>query len=702
MSAWADRASEIGERTRDFTGRAWLFAEIEQWCADPTAPNVLLLTGEPGIGKTAIAARLTQIRQVDAVHFCIARQAETIEPLRFTRGLAEQLARIEGFAQELLAEHGMKLTIRQEVGVNQGQVIGVQIGALMLEARSATVAFARTVLTPLRRLYEEGYAQPLLVVVDALDEAATLTGRETIVRLLAERGALPRPVRLLLTTRPEPAVLRYFEGTPHRLLEAGSGENQADVRRYIGARLAASAALGAQVVAAGLDGPTFTERLASASRGNFLYLVWLLPAIARGEQGLATPAALPAGLDGIYRAFLRSRTVGEDERRWRSAYRPLLGLLAAAQAPLTRALLAKLSGMDAQALEDSLRDLQQFFDPVLATTEQYRLYHASLTDFLGDRGRAAEFWIDLSAVHRQIAQFYWERYAGDWAACDGYGLASLATHLDEGGEHARLHLLFADDRWLQVRVAHDGYVYDGYLADLERAWRVAHEAVHQAIDSALGAIHLAACIHYALIRTSINALAGNYDPALVVRAVELEYWTIDRAFSIAYRVADPDHQGKMLTALVATGRGSRESRLVAAAQAIPTVLAPGHERYRAEALAALAPQLTGELLGQALVVAFAPGHERYRAEALAALAPQLTGELLGQALVVAFAPENEGYRTEVLAALAPQLAGELLVQALAAALTLTHEGVQRTSVSGAGATVDGRVAGTSAGRSVRS
>ena len=54
----------IADRTRDFTGREWVFAEIDAWLADPDAPRFFIITGEPGIGKSAISAWLTQICSV--------------------------------------------------------------------------------------------------------------------------------------------------------------------------------------------------------------------------------------------------------------------------------------------------------------------------------------------------------------------------------------------------------------------------------------------------------------------------------------------------------------------------------------------------------------------------------------------------------------------------------------------------------------
>jgi hypothetical protein len=56
-----DFSDYITERTRDFTGRDWVFAEIDEWLAAPDAPRHFIIAGEPSIGETAIAARLTQM-----------------------------------------------------------------------------------------------------------------------------------------------------------------------------------------------------------------------------------------------------------------------------------------------------------------------------------------------------------------------------------------------------------------------------------------------------------------------------------------------------------------------------------------------------------------------------------------------------------------------------------------------------------------
>ena len=65
MSAAPDKRelnfdSYIAERTKQFAGRVWVFERVHEWLTLPGASRFLLLTGDPGSGKTAIAARLVE------------------------------------------------------------------------------------------------------------------------------------------------------------------------------------------------------------------------------------------------------------------------------------------------------------------------------------------------------------------------------------------------------------------------------------------------------------------------------------------------------------------------------------------------------------------------------------------------------------------------------------------------------------------
>jgi hypothetical protein len=149
---------------------------------------------------------------------------------------------MEEFACCLLAEKGMHIEVNISAQENFGQIIGVQIKNLTVNAPSATVSFNRAVLDPLRRLYASGYNRQMIILIDALDEAAQHIGAETIVDVLANLGELPKLVRIVLASRPEGMALRHFQERriPHLVLDAGGDENEADLCAYIKVCLAVS------------------------------------------------------------------------------------------------------------------------------------------------------------------------------------------------------------------------------------------------------------------------------------------------------------------------------------------------------------------------------------------------------------------------------------------------------------------------------
>ncbi len=101
------------------------------------------------------------------------------------------------------------------------------------------------------------------------------------------------------------------------------------------------------------------------------------------------------------------------------------------------------------------------------------------------------------------------------------------------------------------------------------------------------------------------------------------------------------------------------------------------EKYRAEALAALAPHLPETLLAEALAAASDIADEEYRTEALTGLAPHLPADqkaaAFAEALAAASDIANKQRRVKALAALAPHLPEALLAKALAAASDIADE-----------------------------
>jgi len=152
-------SDDIVDRTKDFTGREWVFQSIDDWLQSD-AERVFLITGGPGIGKTALAARLVQMSLRDAnpeeylslgegflafAHFCQAFNDPTLIPLRFIEDLSKHLAnRYPLFREALLQAGTQNVTIVSSVTAGSAEsVAGVIIEELRIGDLSVREAFDR-------------------------------------------------------------------------------------------------------------------------------------------------------------------------------------------------------------------------------------------------------------------------------------------------------------------------------------------------------------------------------------------------------------------------------------------------------------------------------------------------------------------------------------------------------------------------------
>lgn len=208
----------------------------------------------------------------------------------------------------------------------------------------------RTLRDPLTKVYAGGYDQPMLLLIDALDEAATYTGPLIIVRLLARLTDLPQPVWIAVTARPDPRVPYFFpEVAPFDLIRDTPADVD-DMRRHAVERLAAPAETRPQWLADLDDGRRgrLAGRISQAAHGNLLCT----------HPDLDTPAS-PRGLSGLYQEFL-SPEAGLPRPCWFSTFNPSTGLSAVAQgAGLTRTRIQDISGQD---VEEALETCKQYLD----------------------------------------------------------------------------------------------------------------------------------------------------------------------------------------------------------------------------------------------------------------------------------------------------------------------------------------------------
>jgi hypothetical protein len=406
-------ARRVASNIDQFTGRAWLLSRVLDWW-ERSNDRLLLLTGGPGTGKTMFMAwlagfgpepgdltareQLARLRSVvKAAHFCQARIARSIAPAAFAKSIANQLtASVPRFADALatLADRVSIIGTAQAGTVAAGSSLtGVAISHLDLGALGDEHGFDRAFTQPLKKLYASGDAKPMLLLVDALDEAQTYSG-VTLSDLLSRLADLPAGVRILATTRDDPEVRKFFRGTKLFDLIKDADPDVDDVQDYVEGRLGKLSVVGEATR------HDFARRLATRAQGNFQYAALVLDEFLSDPPGLlsALGSDLPETLKEYYREVLRSKLHTDD---WINLYRPLLGLLAVAQEPLSAEQLTAIVGKD---IHFGLRACERYLIGELPGGP-FQLFHKSFADFLLDKD-SNEFHIDATSMHRRIADYY--------------------------------------------------------------------------------------------------------------------------------------------------------------------------------------------------------------------------------------------------------------------------------------------------------
>lgn len=359
----------VDERTRDFVGRDFVFDGIRQVLTGREfASGYLMIRGEPGIGKTAIAAMLV-LRGSYVHHFNIAP-----ENIRSPRQF------LENVCAQLIVRYGLDHpTLPPQVGEDSGF-----LSQLLKEAAE--------------RARQDGEL-PVVVVVDALDEVEDTGIAPSANRLYLPR-ALPAGVFFVLTTREEADYRLDVDNETEIWIRDDDPANEHDVARYIEAFIDAHPRdMRERIQAWDLDPAAFVAELTRLSEGNFMYLVHVLPEIAAGRLSRETVGgigSLPRGLNAYYKRHWRDMK-DVDLGRFSTLQRPVLCFLAISREPVTILELMEWTHLDPGHIKSVIADWRRFLnEDSESDPPRYRIYHRSFAEFLD----AEE---DLRWYHSQIA-----------------------------------------------------------------------------------------------------------------------------------------------------------------------------------------------------------------------------------------------------------------------------------------------------------
>jgi hypothetical protein len=454
----------VAERTQHFTGREWVFEQIDDWLGNAEGSRFFLITGDPGTGKTAISGRLYQFSEgqtgapvdhprlapgfLSAVHFCSANDRRWINPFVFTESIAMQLShRFPPFARALIEKNGrreIRVHVEQHIKeVKGGQVSAVVIDKLDLSGVSVDDVFTLVVREPLEALFSQGFVEPVVLLIDALDETLGYDNKVGIVKLLAEAERLPARVRFIVSARPEIGVTRRLNALNPQVVplaaDAGLVLSLRDAERFVRDTLARKPDFSGRL-AADLPAEDFVAAVRDKSKGNFLYLSHLLEMLSKQAEPITRRNLddLPSGLDALYLQFLGRLVDGRD---WHKRHACVVGTLAVAQQALSEDQLAGFTGRPADQVRWLLTELRQVLDAddrLAPDRRTYAIYHRSFADFVTHRGRAQEYWCVSEGAHRRVADYYTTRFRSRWGTCDDYGLRHLTYHVIKAGGAALL------------------------------------------------------------------------------------------------------------------------------------------------------------------------------------------------------------------------------------------------------------------------
>ena len=447
-------ANDIFEKSSDFQGRHWLFAKVKSWLEDENAPRLFWLLGTPGIGKSAIAAKLCQMfPEISAMHFCDYRSVEKKDPSKLVCSLAFQLStQIPEYADSL-----RQMDVKEIIQEYRDKPFDL-FDKLIVES------FDRNFPKPDR---------PIVVLIDALDEASC-NGRNSIADFLGARmDRLPTWFRFFITSRPEKEVMHPFSGRPQEALRADSEQNMDDLRAYLFQKLpnkllATNAVVGEIV-----------NTLLKASQGHFFYLKQVLEGVKTGKFDLSRVKEFPIGLDGLYGdQFSRHYpTPLLYQQRARDAMR----LLMAARGPLPVSLMLELlhqpdgQHWDRERMADFVSEVGSYLrmdgtiSGDLAQTT-LSIYHKSFADWLG-RDNGSKYYTDAEKGHQAFALHAQREINIDLGNISPYLLHNAVAHAIAGGKLSGE--LFMNFPFLMARFRMGGL--EGLLEDAQVLGRSAND-----------------------------------------------------------------------------------------------------------------------------------------------------------------------------------------------------------------------------------
>jgi hypothetical protein len=371
-----------------FTGREWILDAYEHWLDHQPSSRVFWVKAGPGFGKTALAVQMANRHRAAIVGtwFCDHQSVELRDPLRALQTIAYQLAlRWDDYRVRLLPRLGLFADSASE---------RIEEARQEIAKKSLNDLFSFLISEPMAGLIWREHK--LVILVDALDEAAEPDGTNPLAALISGRFLeLPEWIGFVVTSRPDPSVVSYLQGFKPFAIEAGDARNTADLRAY------GSAQVGPWLPSD--DREALCDLLVDKSEGMMLYLRLVAEGLREGTLDPGGLNTLTAGLPGLH-----SRYHAAFDARFRKDFdetiQPLLRLVMAAPGPIPLDLAREVLGWDR---ETDVRARMLVGSYLVEEDDGLSLFHKTLGEWLGSEN-AGNYFTDASPAAKTLGEYLWE------------------------------------------------------------------------------------------------------------------------------------------------------------------------------------------------------------------------------------------------------------------------------------------------------
>jgi len=376
-----DFGTQAAYLAEDFIGRAWLLTAFENWLKKDTS-RVFYIEGSSGSGKSTVLAQLACRYPLPVIyHVCVWNWTDTLNPSRFVRTMAGQLAhQFSAYRAALEAMSFLNSHSNEELEVNFSEYEPERIFRLMIEE-------------PLRL---ERLDQPLLILIDDLHDSS-MPERKSIAGLLSESlKNLPSAVRLVFTTQRGSDVVQMFR--PYHPVggDLDRPETINDLHAYL-KRNFQEPFFHDILDEVGADEEKLEALIIKKTAGNFLHAKQALASILLGQIEADKPETFPDGIAPLIQYYFNHMFPKAEY----DPMRAILEVLLAARHPLTIPELTDYLADDSLDIEINLQKVAPFFPNWGGT---YRVIHRTIAQWLeGGMPPIHNFRIYPLGGHRRIA-----------------------------------------------------------------------------------------------------------------------------------------------------------------------------------------------------------------------------------------------------------------------------------------------------------